>query len=319
MKARRIVFTTLWLSSIFGCSVEKCLEEYKQQRPTHTACLPPNKECTIRTKNVSKAEKHLILKTHNQYRSMVAMGKLASFSTATNMRELLWDDEVASVAQAKADQCTNARGKLDHDKAADRFTTKFKSVGQNLAFRRSSASFKGPDWPGQIKAWFDEYYHYPPEAVKSFHPPGGEPTGHFTQVVWATTGYVGCGYVDYTVAGVKEMPYMQLYVCNYASAGNVLTLPVYQAGDVCSACPEGTACVKDTGLCSPPKDTEALDEEEDANPPDPHKHRDDGQKEASKSSRKNDARMTFQSTWCVVAGAFAAACGPIFTWGAFLT
>lgn len=309
-----ILFTTLWLSSIVGSSVQKCLEEYKKQRPTHTACSPPNKECTIKATHVSKADIQLILRTHNHYRSMVAMGKLPKFSTATNMQQLLWDEELASVAQAKADQCTNANGKLDHDKAADRFTTKFKSVGQNLAFRRSSASFKGTDWPGQIKAWFDEYYHYPPGSVNSFSPPSDEPTGHFTQVVWATTGYVGCGYADYTIAGVKQMPYMQLYVCNYGTAGNVLTRPVYLAGPVCSACPKGAACVNETGLCSPPEASAAFDEERDTNSRVQRKKSKDGQIKPSTPYRKNDAGIIFTSTWNAVFALFAATYVTVFTW-----
>ncbi|KAH8028870.1 hypothetical protein HPB51_020001 [Rhipicephalus microplus] len=308
MRTRMIVFTTFWLSSMVASSVEKCLEEYKKQRPTHTACLPPNKECTIKASRVSKADIKLILKTHNHYRGMVAMGKLKKFPAATNMRQLLWDEELASVAQAKADQCTNADGELHHDKAADRFTTKFKSVGQNLAFQRSSASFGGTDWPGQIKAWFDEYDHYPPASVNSFAPPSGESTGHFTQIVWALTGYVGCGYTDYTVTGAKEMPYMQLYVCNYGTAGNVLTRPIYLTGAVCTACPKGTTCVKKTGLCSPPEGTAALDE------------RDTGSENREKSTvkpsppyRKNGAGITFRPNRHAIFGIFAVTYLTLFT------
>ncbi|KAH7956724.1 hypothetical protein HPB52_012205 [Rhipicephalus sanguineus] len=110
-----------------GSSVQKCLEEYKKQRRTHIACLSPNKECTIKARHVSKADIELILRTHNHYRSMVAMDKLANFSTAKNMQQLLWDEELASVAQAKTYQCTNANRNLDHDKAAHRFTTKEKT------------------------------------------------------------------------------------------------------------------------------------------------------------------------------------------------
>ncbi|KAL3209980.1 hypothetical protein MRX96_037525 [Rhipicephalus microplus] len=279
MRTRMIVFTTFWLSSMVASSVEKCLEEYKKQRPTHTACLPPNKECTIKASRVSKADIKLILKTHNHYRGMVAMGKLKKFPAATNMRQLLWDEELASVAQAKADQCTNADGELHHDKAADRFTTKFKSVGQNLAFQRSTL-------------------HLLPVS----------PTGHFTQIVWALTGYVGCGYTDYTVTGAKEMPYMQLYVCNYGTAGNVLTRPIYLTGAVCTACPKGTTCVKKTGLCSPPEGTAALDE------------RDTGSENREKSTvkpsppyRKNGAGITFRPNRHAIFGIFAVTYLTLFT------
>ncbi|XP_037275879.1 CRISP/Allergen/PR-1 [Rhipicephalus microplus] len=250
MKAQRVILVTLWLSSLTKQSLQACREAYKKPGPTHTACLPPNPDCTIESRRVSMAEQRVILVTHNAYRSMVAMGKLRYFPEATNMQQLFWDEELASVAQALADQCTPDSGKLIHDEPGARFTTKFNFTGQNLAFRASSAPFKGPDWLGPIKAWFNEYPHYPPSRLGNFSSRSGDPTGHFTQLVWATTRYLGCGYVSYTVVGYSRLPYMQLYVCNYADAGNVYTFPVYDAGDMCSACPEGTTCVKETGLCS---------------------------------------------------------------------
>ncbi|XP_070387077.1 cysteine-rich venom protein-like [Dermacentor albipictus] len=210
------------------------------------------------------------------------------------MLQLRWDEELASVAQAKADQCTPDSGKLMHDKPEDRFTTKIKSTGQNLAFHASSARFGSTDWPGQVKAWFDEYTHYPPQSVDHFSPPRGEPTGHFTQVVWATTRYVGCGYVDYIVEGYSRLPYMQLYVCNYASAGNVLLRPVYNPGDVCSACPEGTACVKDTGLCSSAEARGHSYRQPDPNSPERSKRGGDGHVQGSMSTRKSTAPAIVQ-------------------------
>ncbi|XP_075539916.1 scoloptoxin SSD976-like [Dermacentor variabilis] len=250
MKPPSFLIVALWLSSTVARSAQECRNEYKKLRPTHTACKPANKECTIKKKGVSAAERQLILKSHNYYRSMVATGKLRGFPQATNMRQLEWNEELASVAQAKAEQCTDRRGTLKHDSPEERFITEFNKTGQNLAFRRSNIPFNGTDWPTQIKAWFDGHSHYSPGNVNRFSASSESPAGHFTQVVWATVRYVGCGYVDYTVAGVSVMPHMQLYVCNYAGAGNVLTLPVYQAGEVCSACPNDTACAKDTGLCT---------------------------------------------------------------------
>ncbi|XP_049520634.1 CRISP/Allergen/PR-1-like [Dermacentor silvarum] len=250
MKQRRFLIVALWIASTVARSAQECRSEYKKLRPTHTACKPANKECAFKKKGVSAAERQLILKAHNDYRSMVAMGKLKGFPQAANMRQLHWNEELASVAQAKAEQCTDGRGTLKHDSPEDRFIAQFNKTGQNLAFRRSNIAFNGTDWPTQVKAWFDGYSHYSPSNVNRFSLSSESSAGHFTQVVWATVHYVGCGYVDYTVAGVSVMPHMQLYVCNYAGAGNVLTLPVYQAGDVCSACPNDTACMKDTGLCT---------------------------------------------------------------------
>nr|XP_050043769.1 CRISP/Allergen/PR-1-like [Dermacentor andersoni] len=316
---RTFLLATVWFLSTTGKSLQECREEYKKQRPSHTACLAPNKECTIDAGGVSATERELILKTHNDYRSMVAMGKIKHFPEAKNMLQLRWDEELASVAQAKADQCTPDSGKLMHDKPEDRFTTKFKSTGQNLAFRASSARFNSTDWPGQVKAWFDEYTHYPPQSVDHFSPPSGEPTGHFTQVVWATTRYVGCGYVDYIVEGYSRLPYMQLYVCNYASAGNVLSRPVYNPGDVCSACPEGTACVKDTGLCSSAEAGGHSFRQPDSNSTEGSKHGGDGHAQGSMSTRKSTASAIVQplrhaATVCVIAAVY----GMLTVWWASL-
>jgi hypothetical protein len=72
-------------------------------------------------------------------------------------------------------------------------------------------------------------------------------SGHYTQLVWATTRKVGCGYTAYT----KDTTYRRLYVCNYLTAGNLLNSPVYLAGSrPCSNCP-ATHPACNNGLCRP--------------------------------------------------------------------
>ncbi|XP_077485271.1 CRISP/Allergen/PR-1-like [Amblyomma americanum] len=130
---------------------QECKEEYRKRRPTHTACKPPNRNCFVRNRSISPEERLLILRTHNVYQSMVALGKLQGFPSAVNMARLVWDEELTSVAQAKAEQCTSAKGEYNHDHRRDRFTTKFNAPGQNLAFRGRNFSFSSTDWPGRIK------------------------------------------------------------------------------------------------------------------------------------------------------------------------
>lgn len=74
--------------------------------------------------------------------------------------------------------------------------------------------------------------------------------GHFTQVIWAKSRYVGCGYTYYHYTGGVGYPYKQLYTCNYGPSGNYRGKPVYQEGRTCTACPAGTICNHATGLCS---------------------------------------------------------------------
>lgn len=75
-----------------------CRPEYRK-RPTHTACQSPAPWCRVVASGVSAAERTLILKIHNDFRSQVAQGRLPGFPAAADMQELLWDDEMADVAQ----------------------------------------------------------------------------------------------------------------------------------------------------------------------------------------------------------------------------
>ena len=61
-------------------------------------------------------------------------------------------------------------------------------------------------------------------------------TGHYTQMVWARTHKIGCGYSSYRGAGFIK----KFIVCNYGDAGNLLNAPMYQVGSPCSNCPVNT-------------------------------------------------------------------------------
>ena len=50
-------------------------------------------------------EKQTILQEHNRARQMLALGKVAGQPAAMNMREMVWDEELARIAQRWADQC----------------------------------------------------------------------------------------------------------------------------------------------------------------------------------------------------------------------
>lgn len=122
----------------------------------------------------------LVLYTMNTYRSLHS----APFLT--------WDDDLASGALAYAETC-------------DFVHSQDPSFGETLAAGTSA----NPTF--YIDLWYDEGSSY------NYNAPGfSDATGHFTQLVWASTTAVGCGFTS----GCGQYPnYM---VCRYTEAGNVV-------------------------------------------------------------------------------------------------
>ena len=98
-------------------------------------------------------EKKEALDQHNRLRSRVAMGS-TNHPSAGNMMELQWDEELATLAQRHADQCS-----FVHDCSDCRKVSRFR-VGQNL-LRDKSISNERPDWRFAIESWFREIKDYP--------------------------------------------------------------------------------------------------------------------------------------------------------------
>ena len=170
-------------------------------------------------------------------RSGVAQG-LTNQPSASNMRVLVWDHELARVAQRLADQCT-----FDHDCSDCRKVPRF-SAGQNL-YQSYSTGKEGTDWQGAAKSWYDEIDLFHSSIVSSYQ--FSSSTGHYTQLVWATTDRLGCGVTQFRSGGWNT----RLYVCNYGEAGNFIGKPVYSQGSSCSSCPSSSSCsTVYPGLCS---------------------------------------------------------------------
>ena len=196
-------------------------------------------------RQVEEERRQEIVDAHNELRGRTARGEEPRLQgiTASNMMELVWDEELARGAQLWADQCV-----WEHD---SNDICRFR-VGQNLyqsaQFKQSSLETKiTPDWSNACEEWYEE--------VKDFH---GDPTqhggnylrvGHWSQLIWATTEFVGCGYIVFDGAGGLGGYETQYYVCNYGPGGNYLGEPIYRGGETCSRCPSGTHCTKQ-GLCS---------------------------------------------------------------------
>ena len=99
--------------------------------------------------------------------------------------------------------------------------------------------------------------------------------GHYTQVVWAETEEIGCGFTYYSVrlshqydiaSGFeihywiilhikifKEpvgpfLAYKSLTICNYAKGGNAAGKAMYKIGTACDECDTGYSC--EDSLCA---------------------------------------------------------------------
>ncbi|CAL4133678.1 unnamed protein product, partial [Meganyctiphanes norvegica] len=196
------------------------------------------------SRGVSSEDINLIVHHHNWYKSRVASGQEGLGApgpqpTGANMRQLEWDDELARKAQNHADQCI-----FGHDDRDNRRVSRF-SVGQNL-YTRSTSNFDSEvEWGRAIKEWYSEVKDFSPNSINPYQFNSG--VGHYTQMVWADTYKIGCGYTFYK----EGRWHKKLYTCNYGPAGNFLNQDMYRRGSSCSSCPRGTSCSnKYSGLCN---------------------------------------------------------------------
>ncbi|XP_057380131.1 mucin-2-like [Daphnia carinata] len=209
-----------------------------------TACQPAYPTAS----SVNVNEITTILQVHNDYRRKVAQGLETRGNpgpqpSASNMRQLIWDEELAVMAQTHAQQCV-----FKHDTCRD--VSRFR-VGQNIYVGGSSADNLGTSsWEKAVTAWYDEVDDMTSAYVTNFPASPPKVIGHYTQLVWANSYTVGCGVAYYQSTATFDVtsPYNRLYVCNYGPTGNFVNSPVYQQGTAGSACPAPTS--NNNGLCA---------------------------------------------------------------------
>ncbi|GEQ71357.1 hypothetical protein JCM33374_g5040 [Metschnikowia sp. JCM 33374] len=157
--------------------------------PTTPATVTPTTSSTTTTSvpeptSTLNAFESAILNEHNIKRALHGVNSLT------------WDSTLAQFAAnyaANSFSCDNVQ--LIHSGGP---------YGENLA-----AGYVGGAAP--VDAWYDEIRDY------DFSNPGfSEATGHFTQVVWASTTKVGCAQVTCNNA------WQQYTICEYSPAGNVI-------------------------------------------------------------------------------------------------
>ena len=129
--------------------------------------------------------------------------------------ELRWSDALARQAATWAGKLKKSGCAMQHSHAA--------RIGENLYWASAkTASNRNKTWsaPQSIKektvvaAWATEEPWYS-RASNSCNAPPGKSCGHYTQMVWGTTREIGC-------AKAVCDDNSQIWVCNYAPAGNVV-------------------------------------------------------------------------------------------------
>lgn len=242
----------LLLSLLFPASgvIADCVNPiYKRFAANHTACREDNPSCDktrvrilflyprslTQTLQIGVTDKEIqeILKIHNDYRQKVASGEEEDqfkFPSASNMMKLVWDAELADIAQSHANQCD-----FNHDCNACREVDDFQ-VGQNLYQRKTSWLNPQANWTKAIQSFYDEISFTPLKVLSRFK---GGAYGHFTQLVWADTWKIGCGYAAYHI-NESIFRIEELYVCNYGPSGNLRGQRMYRKGKPASKCPVNT-------------------------------------------------------------------------------
>lgn len=166
-----------------------------------------------------------------------------STTTATKMLEMEYDMKLECVAQAYIE---TQSGSFQHN--SNRTSDYAACGGSGYVGENWYSGSPDPDtdsFGGATSAWVDFVW---PVAWgfngcserENYHGDRGcsGTVGHYTQVLWANSYKVGCGY---TSAGGT--------VCNYSPGGNYPGVDPFLVGTACSACP-GTHPYCNNGLCS---------------------------------------------------------------------
>nr|CAI5823893.1 unnamed protein product [Callosobruchus analis] len=187
-------------------------------------------------RGVGGGDIRVIVDGHNNIRNQIARGTFPGLPRGKNFKQMKWDQALANEAQRIANSCVFA-----HQKAHDR---RWGWVGQNLYTSMSTANSRGADWGGALRSWSNEAKYY------KYGGPVTSQNGHFTQMIWADSEYIGCGFVNYK-SNDPKWRYKKLYVCNYGPGGNISGRPPYQRAYISSIVAQilkqGSICLHEAG------------------------------------------------------------------------
>nr|XP_053651842.1 venom allergen 3 homolog [Cherax quadricarinatus] len=220
--------------------------DYSKFHPRHSMVLGANAACSITRTGVSLEEKEEILWLHNTFRAKVASGREhrgdpGPQPQAANMYILHWNDELAVVAQAWANQCLFAHNGFEERRICSRNYM----VGQNIYYHIGVDPSQ--NWAEAVHQWYEEVTDMPRSYAESFHIVDSQRNiYHYTQMMWGHTREVGCGAVYFSE---YERIVSRVYVCHYGPSSNTSGAPLYQVGPPATACGISSPSIIYSDLC----------------------------------------------------------------------
>jgi len=144
-----------------------------------------------------------IVEAHNAVRAEVT-------ETEEPLPDLLWSDELASVAQGYANELADMGCRMVHSQ---------NSFGENLAWY--AGMFATPDdvvqgWASELDCYTFGTFLKGDSCTRACDRSSG--CGHYTQLVWRNTSLVGCGVADCD----EGFTHQEIWVCNYDPPGNYI-------------------------------------------------------------------------------------------------
>jgi len=195
-----------------------------------------------------------LLNLHNYYRGNTSEGLVTNDGTgngkypiSSNMNSVFWDEALAALAQNHSNTCVyghNANRNTQFYNFEKYATYKYPNniqIGENIAAAYTSETVS-PQYALLIlaDAWFNEHVDWHYQKYESATINGA---GHFSQIAWAETRYIGCGY---TTCPGSSMYYL---VCDYYPPGNYIgELPYVNGTNYAKCDPDRTTHVN--GLCA---------------------------------------------------------------------
>uniref|UniRef100_UPI0037E7B488 cysteine-rich secretory protein 2-like n=1 Tax=Semicossyphus pulcher TaxID=241346 RepID=UPI0037E7B488 len=146
------------------------------------------------------------------------------------MLKMEWHSEAAAKAKEWAEKCSMLHSTYNQRKIST------SGCGENLYMSSHKQT-----WTHAVNAWYAEVKNWNYTIGST----NGLAVGHFTQVIWYRSNYIGCGF-----AVCPNSEYKYHYVCHYCPPGNYLDEQPYNTGAPCASCPNHC---KDN-LCTNPCD-----------------------------------------------------------------